>query len=135
MPELFYIDDSRDDLFYLEYIRKKDRIDVALFCFSQAETAFVALKERLEKNEALPDLLIADLYMPLEGGLALVTDLSADIRFAGMKLGICSGSDAIEDRERVLAAGADFYLEKPVNLADIVHNQKMYRTKRRFPLL
>jgi CheY-like chemotaxis protein len=40
-----------------------------------------------------------------------------------MRLGVCSGSDAAEDRERALAAGADFYLEKPLDFASITGNR------------
>ena len=61
MPILFYVDDSRDDLFYIDYIRKKQKVDVDLFCFSTAQSAFEALEERLERGEGVPDILIADL--------------------------------------------------------------------------
>ncbi|MBB3656210.1 CheY-like chemotaxis protein [Rhizobium sp. BK650] len=123
MPILFYVDDSRDDLFYIDYIRKKQKVDVDLFCFSTAEAAFEALEEWLERDEGMPDILVADLYMPLDSGTGLIARLRRDERFSGMRLGICSGSDAVEDRERALAAGADFYLEKPLDLAGIMDNR------------
>ena len=123
MPILFYVDDSRDDLFYIDYIRKKQKVDVDLFCFSTAEAAFEALEEWLERDEGMPDILVADLYMPLDSGTGLIARLRRDERFSGMRLGICSGSDAVEDRERALTAGADFYLEKPLDLAGIMDNR------------
>jgi CheY-like chemotaxis protein len=123
MPTLFYVDDSRDDLFYLDYIRKKQQVDVDLFCFSTAQAAFEALEKRLEGGEGMPDILIADLYMPLDSGSGLIARLRQDERFSAMHLGICSGSDAAEDRERALAAGADFYLEKPLDFVGIVGNR------------
>jgi DNA-binding response OmpR family regulator len=122
MPTIVYVDDSRDDLFYLDYIRKKQQIDVDLFCFSTAETALEALKQRVAEGWAPPELLIADLYMPLDSGIGLVSRLRGDDRFSAMRLAICSGSDADEDRARALDAGADFYLEKPLDLAAIVLN-------------
>lgn len=123
MPILFYVDDSRDDLFYIDYIRKKQKVDVDLFCFSTAQAAFEALEERLERGEGVPDILIADLYMPLDSGSGLIARLRGEGRFSAMRLGVCSGSDAAEDRERALAAGADFYLEKPLDLASITGNR------------
>jgi DNA-binding response OmpR family regulator len=123
MPTLFYVDDSRDDLFYLDYIRKKQQIEVDLFCFPAADAAFEALEKRLEEGGAMPDILIADLYMPLDSGSGLVHRLRQDARFSAMRLGICSGSDAMEDRERALVAGADFYLEKPLDFAGILGNR------------
>jgi DNA-binding response OmpR family regulator len=122
MPTIVYVDDSRDDLFYLDYIRKKQQIDVDLFCFSTAETALEALKQRVAEGWSPPELLIADLYMPLDSGIGLVSRLRGDDRFSAMRLAICSGSDADEDRARALEAGADFYLEKPLDLAAIVLN-------------
>ncbi len=122
MPTLFYVDDSRDDLFYLDYIRKKQQIEVELFCFPTADAAFEALEKRLEGAGTLPDILIADLYMPLDSGSELVHRLRQDARYIAMRLGICSGSDAMEDRQRALASGADFYLEKPLDFAAILGN-------------
>lgn len=123
MPSLFYVDDSRDDLFYLDYIRRKQQVDIDLFCFSTADAAFEALQTRLRAGDGTPDILIADLYMPLDSGSGLIERLRQDERFAAMRLGICSGSDAIEDRERALAAGVDFYLEKPLDFAGIIGNR------------
>ncbi|ANL64366.1 response regulator CheY-like domain-containing protein [Rhizobium phaseoli] len=122
MPTIVYVDDSRDDLFYLDYIRRKQQIDVDMFCFSTAETALEALKQRVAEGWAPPELLVADLYMPLDSGIGLVSSLRGDDRFSAMRLAICSGSDAAEDRARALEAGADFYLEKPLDLAAILLN-------------
>ena len=122
MPTIVYVDDSRDDLFYLDYIRRKQQIDVDLFCFSTAETALEALKQRVAEGWAPPELLVADLYMPLDSGIGLVSSLRGDDRFRTMRLAICSGSDADEDRARAFEAGADLYLEKPLDLAAILLN-------------
>ncbi|MBB4234972.1 response regulator [Rhizobium esperanzae] len=125
MPTIIYVDDSRDDLFYLDYIRRKQQLEVDLFCFSTAETALAALEQRAAEGWALPELLVADLYMPLDSGIGLVSRLRLDDRFKAMRLAVCSGSDAAEDRARSLAAGADTYLEKPLDLASILLNLEM----------
>lgn len=122
MPTLFYVDDSRDDLFYLDYISRKQQVDVDLFCFPTAEAVFEALEQRVAEGKGPPELLIADLYMPLDSGIGLIGRLRLDDRFKAMRLAICSGSDADEDRARALGAGADFYLEKPLDLAVIILN-------------
>ncbi len=92
MLTLFYVDDSRDDLFYLDYIRRKQRIDVALFTFSSADATFAALEQCVNGGKAVPDLLIADLYMPLDGGVGLIARLREDERFSPMRLGISRSS-------------------------------------------
>ncbi|MHC2457069.1 DNA-binding response OmpR family regulator [Rhizobium leguminosarum] len=125
MTTLFYVDDSKDDLFYLDYICRKQQIDVDLFCFSTAEMALEALETRAAEGKTPPDVLVADLYMPLDSGIGLITRLRLDDRFKAMRLAICSGSDAAEDRARSLDAGADVYLEKPLDLASIILNLEM----------
>ncbi|UWU28692.1 response regulator [Rhizobium sp. WSM1274] len=125
MTTLFYVDDSKDDLFYLDYICRRQQIDVDLFCFPTAEMALEALAMRAAEGKTSPDLLVADLYMPLDSGIGLITRLRLDDRFKAMRLAICSGSDAAEDRARSLEAGADAYLEKPLDLAAIIHNLEM----------
>ncbi|MGO8013157.1 hypothetical protein ACC715_36825, partial [Rhizobium ruizarguesonis] len=62
MTTIFYVDDSKDDLFYLDYICRKQQIDVDLFCFSMDEMALEALETREAEGKAPPDLLVADLY-------------------------------------------------------------------------
>ncbi len=118
MPSVFYVDDSRDDLFYAQYVCRKERPDIALSCFQTADAALKALC--LSFAASLPALLIVDLYMPVDSGIGLVTRLRADHRFASMRIAVCSGSDATADRERALACGADLYVEKPIDLSALV---------------
>ncbi len=120
MATVFYVDDNADDLFYADYVRKREHVDIALRCFTKAEDAMLALEEAYANGGALPDAVVADLYMPLDKGLGLIARLRADPRFSHIRLGVCTGSDADEDRRRALAAGADFYIEKPIDLASVI---------------
>lgn len=116
MPAVYYVDDSRDDLFYAQYVCRGARDDIDLSCFATSDAAFDALHASVAAGLALPALLIVDLYMPLDSGIGLITRLRADRRFSSMRIAVCSGSDATADRERALACGADLYVEKPVDL-------------------
>jgi CheY-like chemotaxis protein len=120
VPAVFYVDDSRDDLFYARYVCRKERPDIALSCFETADAAFDALSLSTSEGAALPALLIVDLYMPVDSGIGLVARLRGDQRFASMRIAVCSGSDARADRERALACGADLYVEKPIDLSALV---------------
>ena len=66
MPLIFYIDDSKDDLFYLDYMRRKNVLKADLVTFSQPQEPWEMLQPRHGKGQPIPDLLIADLYMPLD---------------------------------------------------------------------
>jgi CheY-like chemotaxis protein len=120
MPAVFYVDDSRDDLVYLKYVCRKNGGDIDLHCFSTADEAMSALETLHAEGQTLPQCLVVDLYMPFDNGLALIATLRADARFSYMRLGVCSGSDAVIDRQRALASGADFYLEKPLDLGAVM---------------
>jgi CheY-like chemotaxis protein len=65
------------------------------------------------------DLVMADLYMPVMDGFALVERMKADPALLETPVLVISagGPDA---RERALALGADVYLQKPVQFADII---------------
>ncbi len=116
MPAVFYVDDSHDDLFYAQYVCRKQGGDIDLHCFATADEAMAALKTLHTQGQSLPQCLVVDLYMPFDSGLALISTLRADARFSSMRLAVCSGSDATTDRQRALGSGADFYLEKPLDL-------------------
>jgi two-component system sensor histidine kinase and response regulator WspE len=58
------------------------------------------------------DLLISDVDMPQMNGIELVTRVRGNPRLARMPVIILSYKDRVEDRNRGLEAGADFYLTK-----------------------
>jgi uncharacterized protein (TIGR02266 family) len=66
------------------------------------------------------DLVMADLYMPVLDGFALVERMKGDPSLAAMPILVISagGSDA---RSRALDLGVDVYLQKPVQFADIMN--------------
>jgi uncharacterized protein (TIGR02266 family) len=73
---------------------------------------------RLARTPKL-DLVMADLYMPVMDGFALVEKLRADPRTVSLPVMVISagGPDA---RLRALDLGVDVYLQKPVQFADII---------------
>ena len=58
------------------------------------------------------DLLISDVDMPQMNGIELVTRVRGNPRLARLPVIILSYKDRVEDRNRGLEAGADFYLTK-----------------------
>jgi uncharacterized protein (TIGR02266 family) len=65
------------------------------------------------------DLVMADLYMPVMDGFVLVERMKAEPALMEVPVLVISagGGDA---RSRALALGADVYLQKPVQFADII---------------
>jgi PAS domain S-box-containing protein len=71
-----------------------------------------------ELEEEVPDLLISDIAMPEQDGVALLQAIRArGYQIPALALSALSRR---EDRDRALAAGFDRYLVKPVNLHELV---------------
>jgi len=65
------------------------------------------------------DLVMADLYMPVMDGFALIERMKADPALLETPVLVISAG-AADARARALALGADVYLQKPVQFADII---------------
>ncbi|MDB5524119.1 MAG: putative two-component response regulator protein [Rhizobium sp.] len=115
--EIFYVDDSPDDLFLANYQMRAGGFAFALKTFSTGIAAIMDMERRVARGEALPGLLIADYYMPLIDGPELFRLIRANHHLAGVPLASCSGGDDPHDRKAAAEAGADFILDKPLDLA------------------
>jgi two-component system cell cycle response regulator DivK len=66
------------------------------------------------------DIMLVDLHMPRLDGLGVVRLLRADSRFATLRI-IALTADAMPGvREELLAAGADAYLTKPLDITGLI---------------
>ncbi len=72
----------------------------------------------------LPDLVISDLFMPVMDGFALLEQIRSDPKLAAIPVLMISagGGDA---RARAIEAGADVYLQKPVQFSNIMSTVRM----------
>ncbi len=73
-----------------------------------------------------PDLIMMDMMMPDTDGLAVLGRLRANADTAAIPVVILSAGAAIDDSERVIAAGAQEYLNKPVSLNKLLETIKKY---------
>jgi len=64
------------------------------------------------------DVLIVDIYLPVLDGAQLIRQVRADEALRHVPIVAVSGGGP-QAREAALAAGADFFLDKPMRLADI----------------
>jgi CheY-like chemotaxis protein len=62
-----------------------------------------------------PDLVVMDLQMPVMDGYEAAALLKADRRLASIPLVAVTAYAMVGDRERIMAAGFDGYLTKPID--------------------
>ena len=71
------------------------------------------------QNGNLPDLVITDLNTPKLSGLDLVTQMQVSDFFKSIPVIILSGEDSSEKRIQCLDTGADDFIVKPFNPAEL----------------
>jgi CheY-like chemotaxis protein len=77
-------------------------------------------QEALDKlEETVPDLVLLDIQMPVLDGYAVVRRIRQNPRFAGLKILAVTAYAMQGDREKVLEAGFDGYLTKPLDMATL----------------
>jgi CheY-like chemotaxis protein len=79
--------------------------------------------EALENIQSTPpDLVIADVMMPVLDGVSMVKRMRTDPMMAGIPVIMVTAKDTVEDTVEGLEAGADVYLTKPFH-ADVLKTQ------------
>lgn len=71
-------------------------------------------------REQMPDLVLCDIQMPGLDGFGVARALKASPLTAGIPLVALTASAMLGDRERILAAGFDAYIAKPIDPETIV---------------
>ena len=69
-----------------------------------------------------PGLVILDLFMPGMDGFEVCKRIKENSSVSGIKILAITGYDTEENRERILRAGADGYLAKPVERSALVQH-------------
>jgi two-component system, chemotaxis family, response regulator Rcp1 len=68
-----------------------------------------------------PDLMLLDLNMPRMNGLELIARLRSDSKWRALPILVLTSSSAPSDIESSYAAGANYYLIKPMNFDEYMN--------------
>ncbi len=66
-----------------------------------------------------PDLIIMDVQMPVMDGLEAIRRLKTSPETRDIKVLAITSFAMKGDRERIMAAGADYYMPKPINTREL----------------
>lgn len=80
----------------------------------ETETASSGFEAGAKVVKFKPDLIILDLFMPEMSGFEVCRQIKKDPETSHIKILAFTGYDSKENRERIMQAGADDYMVKPV---------------------
>lgn len=83
----------------------------------EAERALVGIEAARREH---PDLILMDIHLPDIDGIEATRILKADPETRDIPVIAFTAFAMIGDRERILAAGCDGYIEKPIRYKDLL---------------
>ncbi len=83
-------------------------------------TAMNGAKAMEQIKESVPDIIITDLMMPEMDGFELCKVLKKDPELKHIPLIVVSALSSAKNKEQLLSLGADDYLQKPFEPAELV---------------
>ncbi len=77
-------------------------------------------QEAIDRLEAAnPDLVLLDLEMPVKDGFAALLEIRDHPRFSRVPVVALTAKAMVLDRDRILAAGFDAYVTKPIDITKL----------------
>jgi two-component system cell cycle response regulator DivK len=117
-PVVLVIEDNEQNLYLMRFLLEKNGFTVV--------EATDGLKGVEMAKETKPLLILLDIQLPRMDGYAVARELRKNSELAGTPIVAVTSYAMAGDRERVLAAGADGYIEKPIDPERFVEQIKKY---------
>lgn len=107
MARVLVVEDQVENRDLMVYLLRAFGHDVAT-AVDGAEGFAAARRDR-------PDLMVIDIHMPVMDGVELVAALKADPGLAAVPAVGVTALAMVGDREKVISAGFDGYIDKPIS--------------------
>jgi len=101
-----------------EFRRLTKTILSSKYMVETAENGVEALK--ILQSGDLPDLIVTDLMMPVLGGKDFVEQVKSSGAFSHIPVIVLSSIDKSDEKIKLINLGANDYLEKPYNPAELM---------------
>lgn len=112
-------DDMEDYMIIKEALKDLILIDVIGYA-GNGEIALDLLARQYQEDQAIPNVIVLDLNMPLMDGVTTLRHLKADERFANIPVIIYSTSINPADQQKCMQLGAYSCVSKPNSIDEIV---------------
>ena len=106
-PKILVIEDNEQNMYLVTFILEKHGYHVV-----QAWDG----REGIElAGQVKPALILLDIQLPVMDGYAVARELRSNSALADVPIVAVTSYAMVGDRERILAAGCEGYIEKPIN--------------------
>ncbi|HET6557662.1 MAG TPA: response regulator [Prolixibacteraceae bacterium] len=108
-------DDADDRLFFKEAMEEIDLDTMVSFVNDGAQLMYFLNQPEI----CLPHILFLDINMPIKNGMECLKEIRRSDRFRNMMIVIYSTSGSDNDMQEAFLNGANVYLKKPNNFAEL----------------
>ncbi|MBC8263474.1 MAG: response regulator [Anaerolineales bacterium] len=117
-PKILVIEDNEQNLYLITFILEKNGYQVV-----QARDG----REGIElAGRVKPTLILLDIQLPVMDGYAVARELRSQPALADVPIVAVTSYAMVGDREKILAAGCNGYIEKPINPETFVAEVERY---------
>ena len=121
-PSLLIIEDNKDIIIYLKSILSNE------FYIETAKNGAIGIDKAIA---TVPDIIISDLMMPIKDGYDVCSTLKKDKRTSHIPIILLTAKTNQDDKIQALKHGADAYLTKPFNKAELMIRLKQLVSTRK----
>jgi two-component system, cell cycle response regulator DivK len=107
MAKILVIEDNPSNMYLCTFILQSYSHEVL-----QASSGQEGISSAISN---LPDLILLDIQLPELDGYAVAAKLKGDPRTSGIPIVAVTSYAMAGDRERIMAAGCEGYMEKPIH--------------------
>lgn len=119
-PHVLLVEDSPADAELTQIAVRQDRPEVNMHAAATADEALAFLRQQGECGDApRPDLILLDLNLPGRDGTEIAAIIKADDALRSIPIIMFSNSNSDLDVRSAYESGANAYLVKPMEYADI----------------
>ncbi|HET6558504.1 MAG TPA: response regulator, partial [Prolixibacteraceae bacterium] len=109
-------DDDADDRLFFKEAMEEINVDTMVSFVNDGSQLLYFLNQ---PDICLPNIIFLDINMPIKNGMECLKEIRSNHRFKNMMIVVYSTSGSENDMQEAFINGADAYLKKPNNFAEL----------------